>query len=137
MRQSYCTGIIVEEKEIEFQTTNKSDDNEQDKPKSLAEMHREKLNKQKIQPNPSSSIDDKNSIMKKLDKKKVQEAAREIAERERKAEDALNIDERKRKYNSLKSDINDLKEPTEEELEAYRLKKHRHDDPMARFMLNS
>jgi len=49
----------------------------------------------------------------------------------------LNIDERKRKYNSLKSDINTQQEPSEEELEAYRLKKHRHDDPMAQFILNS
>jgi len=74
---------------------------------------------------------------KKLDKKKVQEAAREIAERERQAEEIGNIDERKRKYNSLKTDITDQQEPSEEQLEAYRLKKHRHDDPMAQFMLNS
>jgi pre-mRNA-processing factor SLU7 len=136
LRQSYCTGIIVEEKEIEFETNNKPvDDINQDKPKSLAELHREKLNKQKIQS--KSSTDDKNSIMKKLDKKKVQEAAREIAERERRAEEMINIDERKRKYNSLKSDIKDQQEPSEEEVEAYRLKKLRHDDPMAQFMLNS
>jgi len=137
LRQSYCTGVIVEEKEIEFETNDiPNDDNDQDKPKSLVEMHREKLNKQKVQPKSSSSNDDKNSTMKKLDKKKVQEAAREIAEREKRAEEMLNVDERKRKYNSLKSDINQ-QEPTEEELEAYRLKKHRHDDPMAKFMLNS
>jgi pre-mRNA-processing factor SLU7 len=137
LRQSYCTGVIVEEKEIEFETSNTLDENDQDKPKSLVEMHREKLNKQKVQPKSSSSSDDKNSIMKKLDKKKVQEAAREIAEREKQAEETLNIDERKRKYNSLKADISSQQEPTEEELEAYRLKKLRHDDPMAQFMLNS
>jgi pre-mRNA-processing factor SLU7 len=135
LRQSYCTGMIVEEKEIEFETTNQSDDNNPDKPKSLAELHREKLNKQKIKP--KSSTDEQNAIMKKLDKKKVQAAAREIAERERQAEELANIDERKRKYNSLKSDVTDQQEPSEEQLEAYRLKKHRHDDPMAQFMLNS
>ena len=53
------------------------------------------------------------------------------------AEGMKSIDERKRKYNSLKSDIVEHKEPTEEELEAYRLKKLRHDDPMAQFILNS
>jgi pre-mRNA-processing factor SLU7 len=138
LRQSYCTGIMVEEKEIEFQTTEKlADENDQDKPKSLTELHREKLNKQKIQAKSSSSTDEKNSLMKKLDKKKVQEAAREQAERERQAEEISNIDERKRKYNSLKSDINNQQEPTEEQLEAYRLKKHRHEDPMAQFVLNS
>ncbi|CAM4805297.1 unnamed protein product [Rotaria magnacalcarata] len=118
-------GTIVEEKEIEFEANdNKLDDNvDQDKPKSLVELHRETLNKEKNQPKPSSSTDDNNSVMKKLDKKKVQEAARQLAERERQAEEMGNIDERKRKYNSLKSRISEHKEPTEEELEAYRLKK--------------
>ncbi|CAF3536760.1 unnamed protein product [Rotaria sp. Silwood1] len=137
LRQSYCTGTIIEDKEIEFQIDEKSDDINEDKPKSLVELHREKLNKKKLQPKSSSTDDDQNSITKKLDKKKVQEAARKIEERDRQAEDIVNVDERKRKYNSLKSDINEHKEPTEEELEAYRLKKHRHDDPMAQFMLNS
>jgi pre-mRNA-processing factor SLU7 len=138
MRQSYCTGVIVEEKEIEFSTTNKVEDTNEDKPKSLVVMHREKLNKQKLQqPKSSTSTDEKNALMKKLDKKKVQEAAKEIEKRDRQAEEMVNIDERKRKYNSLKTDIQEHKEPTEEEVEAYRLKKLRHDDPMAQFMLNS
>ena len=137
LRQSYCTGIIVEEKEIEFETTVQPDNADQEKPKSLAVLHREKLNKQKVQPKPSSSTEEKNAVMKKLDKKKVQEAARELAERERQAEELANIDERKRKFNSLTADISTQQEPTEEELEAYRLKKLRHDDPMAQFMLNS
>ncbi|CAF0933177.1 unnamed protein product [Adineta steineri] len=137
LRQSYCTGVIVEEKEIEFETNNKSDDTNGDKPKSLTEMHREKLNKQKLQPKSSSATDDKDSIMKKLDKKKIQDAAKEIEKRDKQAEEMASIDERKRKYNSLKTDTNDYKEPSEEEKEAYRLKKLRHDDPMAQFMLNS
>ncbi|CAF2119501.1 unnamed protein product [Rotaria magnacalcarata] len=135
LRQSYCTGTIVEEKEIQFQADTPIDDPNEDRPKSLVALHREKLNKQKIQP--KASAEDKNSIMKKLDKKKVQEAAKEIEKRERLAEEIEQIDERKRKYNSLKSDTVDRKEPTEEEVEAYRLKKLRHDDPMAQFMLNS
>ena len=137
IRQSYCPGTIIEEKEIEFETNNKSNDTNPDKPKSLVELHREKLNKEKLQPKDSSSTDDKNSTMKKLDKKKIQAASKLIAERERQAEEMVNADERKRRYNSLKSDINDQREPTEEELEAYRLKKFRHDDPMVQFMLSS
>lgn len=139
VRNSYCTGMIVEEKEIEFQSSIPSNDgNQEEKPKSLAELHREKLNKQKTKPKAAADADEeKNSVTKKMDKKKIQQAAKEIAERERQAEETLAIDERKRKYNSLKSDANEYKEPTEEELEAYRLKKHRHDDPMAQFMLNS
>ena len=65
LRQSYCTGTIVEEKEIEFATTNPTDESNSDRAKSLVELHREKLNKQKIQPK-SSTTDDKNSIMKKI-----------------------------------------------------------------------
>ena len=42
------------------------------------------------------------------------------------------IDERKRPYHSLKAD--NSKVPTEEEMEAYRLKKRRTDDPMADFL---
>ncbi|CAF1094660.1 unnamed protein product [Rotaria sordida] len=138
LRQSYCTGQIIEEKEIEFQIDEKFNDINQDKQKSLVELHREKLNKQKIQSKISSSNnDEQDSLRKKLDKKKIQEAAKKIEERERQAEEIANMDERKRKYNSLKSDINDQREPTEEELEAYRLKKHRHNDPMAQFMLDS
>lgn len=136
IRQSYCTGKIIEEKEIEFQTNTTKNDANEEKPKSLVELHREKLNKQKIQPT-ATSKDDNESITKKLDKKKVQEAAKKIEEDERLAEEKSSADERKRKYNSLKSDVVDQKEPTEEELEAYRLKKLRHDDPMAQFMLNS
>lgn len=40
------------------------------------------------------------------------------------------MDERKRKYNSMA----EAKAPTEEELEAYALKRQRADDPMAKFM---
>ncbi|UJR09489.1 hypothetical protein I4U23_013727 [Adineta vaga] len=137
MRQSYCPGTIIEEKEIIFETNKTSDETDGDKPKSLVEMHREKLNKQKIQPKASTATEEKNSVTKKLDKKKVQEAARDLEKREKQDEDVSLLDERKRKYNSLKTDTVDYKEPTEEELEAYRLKKHRHEDPMAQFMLNS
>ena len=143
VRNSYCTGMIIEEKEIEFQSNLQPNDaNEEDKPKSLTELHREKLNKQKTQPKAAAAAtaavdEEKSSVTKKLDKKKVQDAAKEIAARERQAEEMLAVDERKRKYNSSKTDTNEHKEPTEEELEAYRLKKHRHEDPMAHFMLNS
>uniref|UniRef100_A0A8C9WB13 Pre-mRNA-splicing factor SLU7 n=1 Tax=Scleropages formosus TaxID=113540 RepID=A0A8C9WB13_SCLFO len=42
----------------------------------------------------------------------------------------MQIDERKRPYNSLK----EVKEPTEEEMEAFRMKRSRPDDPMASFL---
>ena len=52
-------------------------------------------------------------------------------ERNRKMDEILKLDERKRGYNSL--NLNNA-EPTEEEMEAYRMKRPRQDDPMAQFM---
>ena len=60
-----------------------------------------------------------------LDKAKVRAALRKAAE-----EDANNGgDDKKRKYNSLSADGIDV---TEEEMEAFRLRKERSDDPMAK-----
>jgi pre-mRNA-processing factor SLU7 len=42
----------------------------------------------------------------------------------------LAMDERKRPYNSMC----EIKKPTDEEMEAYYMKKKREDDPMAQFM---
>ena len=41
------------------------------------------------------------------------------------------MDERKRPYNSLRG--LDTREPTEEEMEAFRMKRKRFEDPMAHF----
>lgn len=43
------------------------------------------------------------------------------------------IDERKRPYNSLQRGVAN-REPTEEEMEAFRMKRRRQDDPMASFV---
>lgn len=42
----------------------------------------------------------------------------------------MQLDERKRPYNSLQ----EVKAPTEEEMEAFRMKRCRPDDPMASFL---
>lgn len=42
----------------------------------------------------------------------------------------MQLDERKRPYNSL----GEIKAPTEEEMEAFRMKRCRSDDPMASFL---
>jgi pre-mRNA-processing factor SLU7 len=46
------------------------------------------------------------------------------------AEHILAMDERKRPYNSMY----EVKKPTDEEMEAYYMKKRREEDPMAQFM---
>ncbi|CAF0736505.1 unnamed protein product [Didymodactylos carnosus] len=129
IRQSYCPGFVLQEEILHPQDEEGSIDD--DRQKSMVELHREKLAKQK----PSKAVGKDDKAL-KLDKKKIQEAAKMIDERERQANELLKLDERKRSYNSLQTDST-LAEPTEEELEAYRLKKFRHDDPMSQFMLNS
>ena len=53
--------------------------------------------------------------------------------RQREGEKLLAMDERKRPYNSLRRDGNS-KEPTEEEMEAFRMKRQRQEDPMAAYL---
>ncbi|XP_046977936.1 pre-mRNA-splicing factor Slu7 [Vanessa cardui] len=72
---------------------------------------------------------------KKEQKKDKQEdklkKALEMEERKQKhAEYLLSVDERKRPYNSMM----EVKEPTEEEMEAYMMKRRREEDPMSQFM---
>ena len=57
-----------------------------------------------------------------------------LAEEEREKEMAriMSMDERKRPYHSMKAD--ESREPTEEEMEAFRMKRKRTDDPMADFI---
>ena len=52
---------------------------------------------------------------------------------DREAEELLAMDERKRPYNSMKA-YDSVREPTEEEMEAYRMKRKRMEDPMAAFL---
>ena len=57
-----------------------------------------------------------------------------IAEEERvkEVDRIMSMDERKRPYHSMKADQS--REPTEEEMEAFRLKRKRTEDPMADFL---
>ena len=63
---------------------------------------------------------------------RVSQAMKVLAEREREAEKLLAMEERKRPYNSMKADFSQM--PTEEEMEAFRLKRRREEDPMAQFL---
>lgn len=71
---------------------------------------------------------------KQKDKRKVKDKLQLALEAEDRAaeefEATMATDERKRKYNSMY----EAKEPTEEEVEAYKMKRLREEDPMAQFM---
>ena len=58
------------------------------------------------------------------------QALRKEEENQRQADEILSKDERKRKYNSM----HESKMPTEMEMEAYRMKRNRANDPMADFL---
>ena len=53
-------------------------------------------------------------------------------QREKEVDALMSIDERKRPYNSMRAESGRV--PTEEEMEAFRLKRRRADDPMAQFI---
>lgn len=55
-----------------------------------------------------------------------------LAAVEKEESSVVEMDERKRGYHSMKAD--DGKAPTEEQMEAYYMKKRRTDDPMADFI---
>jgi len=55
-----------------------------------------------------------------------------LAAMEKEEKSHVELDERKRSYHSMKADYG--KAPTEEEMEAYYMKKRRTDDPMADFI---
>ena len=57
-------------------------------------------------------------------------------ERIKEVDGMLAVDERKRKYNSLKA-MQSMQAPTEEEIEAFQIKRKRPDDPMAQFLTNN
>ena len=60
------------------------------------------------------------------------QAIREEEEWEKEVDHIMAVDERKRPYQSMRAEQS--REPTEEEMEAYYLKKRRKEDPMAQFV---
>lgn len=95
------------------------------------EMHQEKLKEEKKKKKKrkhrksSSESDEEEKKHEKLKKALNAEEARLLHIKE-----IMQINERKRPYNS----IYETREPTEEEMEAYRMKRQRPDDPMASFL---
>ncbi|XP_029439458.1 pre-mRNA-splicing factor SLU7 [Rhinatrema bivittatum] len=133
IKMSYCTGeagkeeanadaaepdVQAEGGEIMSQT------------KTLMELHQEKLKKKKKKKKQrkSASSDSEGEEKKRQEKLKKALNAEEV--RLRHVQEMLQLDERKRAYNSMY----ETREPTEEEMEAYRMKRQRPDDPMASFL---
>jgi len=71
---------------------------------------------------------------KKVKKEEIKDALRKALDKEderlKEVDRVMKMDERKRPYNSMY----DVAKPTDEEVEAYHMKKRRDDDPMANFV---
>lgn len=148
---SYCTGEAGKQAKSELllpdglpmvaQSTfskDNSEENEEKCAKTLLEIHREKKmkKKKKRKKNSGSSGSDSSSEseneeeMEEKRRKKLREALIRAKMEEDEAREMMKLDERERSYNSMYN----FKAPTEEEIEAYQIRRQREDDPMAAFL---
>ncbi|CAJ0936738.1 unnamed protein product [Ranitomeya imitator] len=151
VKMSYCTGEAGKSTNNTDLCEEELEAEEMSKPKTLVEIHQEKMKKKKKKHRKSGGSDSEGEERKKQEKLKklvaletdhccltAEQAQFLQASFALNAEEArlkhvkelLQIDERKRAYNS----IYETREPTEEEMEAYRMKRQRPDDPMASFL---
>lgn len=150
VKNSYCTGEAGKVANcgvtLPSMATNQSEGDlvkeEEEPEKTLLEMHTEKKlkkkNKKKKKKDDSSSSSSSSSSSESENeeereekrKKKLREALIRAKLEEDAANSLVKIDERQRKYNSMYN----AKAPTEEEIEAYQMRRQREDDPMAAFL---
>jgi len=140
VKNSYCAGDTGKAALLDGETitlepgVNASDEEEEiEEPKSLLEQHVEKLEKMKLMQKAKdkyrkSSDSDSDEEEKKM--RTLKEALAKETENQDKSKWLKALDDRKRPYNSMYN----VKGPTDEEMEAYYMKKRRDDDPMAAFM---
>uniref|UniRef100_UPI00358E2507 pre-mRNA-splicing factor SLU7-like n=1 Tax=Myxine glutinosa TaxID=7769 RepID=UPI00358E2507 len=106
--------------------------------KSLVELHQEKRkeeiknkqNKKKHKKTKGEESDDEEETAKKEKKEKLRKALKAEEQKQREADELLGMDERKRHYNSR----HDIVAPTEEEIEAWQMKRKRPVDPTSAFL---
>uniref|UniRef100_A0A3B3TRB8 Pre-mRNA-splicing factor SLU7 n=1 Tax=Poecilia latipinna TaxID=48699 RepID=A0A3B3TRB8_9TELE len=132
VKQSYCTGqagiqtsLILRRAGLFLLT-----------PKLFiyCQIHQEKLKekkkKKKNKKNKKHSSDSSDSEDEEKKKEKLKKALEAEDKRVKHIDALMQMDERKRPYYSLQ----EVKAPTEEEMEAFRMKRSRPDDPMASFL---
>uniref|UniRef100_A0A182WCM7 Pre-mRNA-splicing factor SLU7 n=1 Tax=Anopheles minimus TaxID=112268 RepID=A0A182WCM7_9DIPT len=104
------------------------DDSKRDRKESKKSKKKRKKEKKRQQRKEEKRLRKKSDA--KVEKDKLQLALEAEEQSQRRAADLLRQDERKRPYNSMY----DVKAPTEEEIEAYMMKRRREEDPMLAFM---
>ncbi|KAG7465131.1 hypothetical protein MATL_G00172990 [Megalops atlanticus] len=137
VKQSYCTGDAGKKTAsnscVPFEEG--LEEEQAEEPKSLMEMHQEKMKekKKKKKKNKKHKKQDSDSSDEEDEAKKKEKLKKALSAEEQRLKqvaELMQMDERKRPYNSLQ----EVKEPTEEEMEAFRMKRSRPDDPMASFL---
>ncbi|XP_018531267.1 pre-mRNA-splicing factor SLU7 [Lates calcarifer] len=138
VKQSYCTGeagIGLNNSECVPFEEGIAEPQEEEQPKTLLEMHRDKMmkekkKKKKSKKNKKRGSDSSDSEDEEKKREKLRKALEAEDKRVKHIEAIMQLDERKRPYSSLQ----EVKAPTEEEMEAFRMKRSRPDDPMASFL---
>lgn len=151
VKESYCTGAAgIDASNVDIipaigNGEEVSEEEEEEEPKSLLQQHQEKMlsekkkkkkkkkkNKRKHKKkskSSSSSSESESEDEEKVREKKLKEALKKEEEHQKKAEHLLSLEERKRPYNSMYDNV----APTDEEMEAWRMKQRRTEDPMSHF----
>uniref|UniRef100_A0A8C4NEE1 Pre-mRNA-splicing factor SLU7 n=1 Tax=Eptatretus burgeri TaxID=7764 RepID=A0A8C4NEE1_EPTBU len=134
VKQSYCTGeagrnALVDPSPL---LALPAPAIEESPVKSLVELHQEKRKeemkkkKKKHKKNKGEESDEEQKA-KKEKQERLQKALKAEEQNQREADELLGMDERKRHYHSR----HDIVAPTEEEIEAWQMKRKRPDDPMS------
>lgn len=130
IRNSYCTGDAGKATSASRAIAPLTDaakriQEAEESGKTLLELHQENRKKGKKR---EKSVDEDDEEVKR---DKLKKALRKEERNQQEADKLLAMDERRRPYNSLKGDYHEV---TEEEMEAYRLKRRQEDDPMKDFL---
>ncbi|GBM01927.1 Pre-mRNA-splicing factor SLU7 [Araneus ventricosus] len=142
-KNSYCTGAagkealqessslsLLEQKNTISEVQNHEEVSQDSTPSqdTVSKRKKDKKHKKKKKKKLHHSSDSDDSESEK--KKKLKKALEEEDESQKKAEELLSMDERKRPYNSMY----EVKAPSEEQMEAYYIKRQRPEDPMSAFL---
>jgi len=102
-------------------SSSSSDSSDSEKLKEKSKKKKKKKKKKKMMKKKAKKEEIKDALKKALDKED---------ERLKEVDRIMNMDERKRPYNSMY----EVSKPTDEEIEAYHMKKRREEDPMSNFV---
>ncbi|XP_049863222.1 pre-mRNA-splicing factor SLU7 [Schistocerca gregaria] len=150
VKNSYCTGEagkaaasdlqrgmkVETEPQAETKNSSSSDsdssdsDDHSDKDSEETEKKKKQNKKKKKKEKKKKHLEKKRKGKKDSPEDKLKMALKQEDLNQQEAERILSMDERKRPYNSMF----EVKKPTEEEIEAYYMKKRRDEDPMTQFM---